>query len=44
MKDVKESIMSNEIANQDTENTKENVKTSEEAMKLVKEMEKNYQK
>ena len=42
MKHVNESIMSNEIANQDIENTAKNVKNSEEAMEVVKEMEKNY--
>ena len=33
--------MSTEIAHQDIENTAKNVKNSEEAMKVVKEMEKN---
>ena len=40
MKYVKESIMSNEIANQDIENTVKNVKSSGEVMEVVKEMEK----
>ena len=42
MKHVKESIMSDEIANQDIENAVKNVKSSEETMKVVKEMEKSY--
>ena len=33
--------MSDEIVNQDIENTAKNVKTSEEAMEVIKEMEKN---
>ena len=41
MKRVKESLMSDEIANQDIENTAKNVKRSQEAMEVVKEMEKN---
>ena len=43
MKHVKESIMSDERANQDIENTAKYVKSSEEAMEVVKEMEKKYQ-
>ena len=42
MKHLKESIMSDEIVNQDIENTAKNVKTSEEAMEVIKEMEKNF--
>ena len=38
MKYVKESIISDEIANQDIKNTATNVKSSEEAMEVVKEM------
>ena len=44
MKHVKESTMSDEIANKDIENTAKNVKSSEEATEVVKEIEKNYQK
>ena len=44
MKRVKESIMSDEIANGDIENTAKNVKSSEETMEAVKEIEKNYWK
>ena len=33
---MKESIMSDEIANEDIENTAKNIKTSEEAMEIVK--------
>ena len=40
MKHVKASIMIDGIANQDIENTAKNVKNSEEAMEVVKEMEK----
>ena len=40
MKHVKESTMSDEIANKDIENTAKNVKSSEEATEVVKEMEK----
>ena len=42
MKQVKETIMSDKIANQDIENTAKNVKSSEEAMEIIKEMEKKY--
>ena len=42
MKHVKESTMSDEIANKDIENTAKNVKSSEEATEVVKEIEKNY--
>ena len=42
MKHVKESIMSDEIANQDIENTAKKVKSAEEAMEVAKEMGKNY--
>ena len=42
MKHLKESIMSDEIVNQDIENTAKNVKTSEEAMEVIKEMEKKF--
>ena len=41
MKQVKETIMSDKIANQDIENIAKNVKSSEEAMEIIKEMEKN---
>ena len=37
---MKDSIMSYEIANQDTENTAINVKSSEEVMEAVKKVEK----
>ena len=40
MKHVKASIMIDGIANQDIENTAKNVKSSEEAMEVDKEMEK----
>ena len=40
VKHMKESIMSNEIANQDFANIVKNAKSSEEAMEVVKEMEK----
>ena len=40
MKHVKESTMSDEITNQDIENTAENVKSSEEAMEVINEIEK----
>ena len=40
MKQVKESIMVDEIANKDIGNTAKNAKSSEEAMEIVKEMEK----
>ena len=40
MKHVKESTMSDEIANKYIENTAKNVKSSEEATEVVKEMEK----
>ena len=40
MKYIKESIMSDEIANQDIENTAKNVKNSEEVMEVIEEMEK----
>ena len=33
---MKESIMSNEIANQDIENTAKNIKSSEKVMEVVK--------
>ena len=39
MKHVKELIISDEIANQDVENTTKNVKSSEEAKEVVTEME-----
>ena len=39
MKHVKESIMIDKIANQDIENTAKCVKSSEEAVEVVKEME-----
>ena len=38
MKYLKELIMSDETANQNIENTAKNNKSSEEAMKVVKEM------
>ena len=38
MKHVKESIMCDEIANQDIENAANNVKSSEEAIEVVKKM------
>ena len=37
---MKESIMSDEKANQDIENTAKNVKSSEEAMEVIKELKK----
>ena len=37
---MKQLIMINEIANQDIENTAKNVRSSEEVMEVVKEMEK----
>ena len=40
MKHVKESLMSDEIANQDIENTAKNVKSSEKAIEVVKKMKK----
>ena len=40
MKYMKQLIMINEIANQDIENTAKNVRSSEEVMEVVKEMEK----
>ena len=40
MKHVKKSIMINEIANQDIENTAKNTKSSEQAMEVINEMEK----
>ena len=39
MKHVKELIISDEIANQDVENTTKNVKSSEDAKEVVNEME-----
>ena len=42
MKQVKETIMSDKIANQDIENIAKNVKSSEEAVEIIKEMEKKY--
>ena len=42
MKQVKETIMSDKIANQDIENIAKNVKSSEEAMEIIKEMETKY--
>lgn len=42
MKQVKETIMSDKIANQDIENIAKNVKSSEEAMEIIKETEKKY--
>ena len=42
MKQVKETIMSDKIANQDIENIVKNVKHSEEAMEIIKEIEENY--
>ena len=38
MKDLKESTMIDEIANQDIESAVKNIKSSEEAIKVVKEM------
>ena len=40
MKHVTESIISNEIADQDIENIAKNVESSDEAMKVSKQMEK----
>ena len=40
MKHLKESILSNETANQDIENTAKNVKRSEYVTEVIKEMEK----
>ena len=40
MKQVKEPIMTNEILNQDIENTVKNIKSTEEAVEVVNEMEK----
>lgn len=40
MKHIKESIMSEEIANQNIENTAKNSKSLEEGMEVVKEIEK----
>ena len=40
MKHVKQSIMSDEIANQDIGNTAKKVNSSEEAMEVIKEMQK----
>ena len=37
---MKESIMNDEKANQDIENTAKNVKSSEEAMEVIKELKK----
>ena len=42
MKQVKETIMSDKIANQDIENIAKNVKSSEEAVEIIKEMDKKY--
>ena len=42
MKHLKQLIMSNEITNQDIENTDENVKSSEEVIEVAKEIEKKY--
>lgn len=42
MKHVKESTASDEKTNQDIENTAKNIKSSEETMEIIKEMEKNY--
>ena len=42
MKHVKESIMCDEIANQDIENAANNVKSSEEAIEVVKKMGKKF--
>ena len=39
---MKETIMSDKIANQDIENIAKNVKSSEEAMEIIKETEKKY--
>ena len=44
MKHMKESIMSNEIANQNIENTAKTAKSSKKAMEVVKEIEKNYER
>ena len=44
MKYTKESIMSNEIANQNIENTAKTAKSSKKAMEVVKEIEKNYER
>ena len=41
---MKESIMSNEIANQNIENTAKTAKSSKKAMEVVKEIEKNYER
>ena len=43
MKYVNKSIMSNQIANQDIENTAKNVKSSEKVIEIIKEMEKLLQ-
>ena len=40
MKHVKKSLMSDEIAHQDIENTEKNVKSSEKAIEVVKKMKK----
>ena len=40
MKYLNESIMSDEIANQDIKNTAKNIKSSEEVKEVIKEMEK----
>ena len=40
MKHVKESTTSDEKTNQDIENTAKNIKSSEETMEIIKEMEK----
>ena len=42
MKQVKETIMRDKIANQDIENIAKNVKRSEEAMEIIKEIEESY--
>ena len=42
MKHINESIMSEEIANQNIENTAKNSKSLEEGMEVVKEIEKSY--
>ena len=44
MKHMKESIMSNEIANQNIENTSKSVKNSKKAMEVIKEIENNYER
>ena len=44
MKHMKESIMSNEIANQNIENTAKSVKSSKKAMEVNKEIENNYER